>query len=330
MHEKLIDSFIATISERFSTEDLKYIQRNLMVKLNDYELTERCTDVAVMDEIPEAVKVYLVSLKIQGRSDGTLKLYAGRIKTFFQYCRKPLTEITATDIKIFLFSYQQEHGISNRTLDDMRVCICSFMKWCVCEEYIYKDPTRSIKPIKYESKVREYLSEEEMEILRSFCNNKRDTALIEFLYSTGCRVSEVVALNKSDVNLSKLEVVVTGKGNKQRKVYINARCKIALQNYFASRKDNNEALFVTNIRPYKRLAVSGMERVMRELGTKTGINKGIHPHMIRHTTASHAIQHGMPVENVRQILGHESLDTTMIYAHINDFDVKMSHKRCIV
>lgn len=268
--------------------------------------------------------------KIAGLADGTLKQYASRFKFFFEIVHKPLKEIDGTDIKVFLFTYQTEHKVSNITLNNIRVNIVSFFRWCAGEGYIDKDPTINIKAIKTERKKRGYLTEEEIELVRSACDTERNKALVEMLYSTGCRVSEIVALNKSDINLQTMEVTVNAKGNKQHYVYINARCKVALQRYFMSRADNSDALFVSERKPYNRSTVSGIEKIFCKLGIKAGIKKKVHPHLIRHTTATHALAHGMSIENVKQMLGHVSMDTTMIYADVANSAVKESHRKYVI
>ena len=187
---------------------------------------------------------------------------------------------------------------------------------------------RRIHKIKTKKTVKNVITDEEIEKLRDNCKNLRDTAMIDLLYSTGIRVGELVKLNIEDINFSERECIVFGKGDKERKVYFDAKSKIHLKNYIDSRKDNNPALFVTLNAPYDRLKISGVEIRIRELGRLLNLEK-IHPHKFRRTMATRAIDKGMPIEQVQKILGHSQIDTTMQYAIVNQNNVKASHRRYI-
>lgn len=176
--------------------------------------------------------------------------------------------------------------------------------------------------------VKDTYSDENLEIMRDDCANLRDLAMIDLLNSTGMRVGELVRLNIEDIDFNERECVVFGKGDKERKVYFDAKTKIHLQKYLNSRNDDNKALFVTLLKPYNRLQISGVEIRMRQLGRKLNINK-VHPHKFRRTLATRAIDKGMPIEQVQQLLGHQKIDTTMQYAMVNQNNVKLAHKKCI-
>ena len=167
-----------------------------------------------------------------------------------------------------------------------------------------------------------------MEFLRDNCKEIRDLAMIDLLYSTGMRVGELVRLNIDDLNLEERECIVYGKGDKERKVYFDARTKLHLQDYIASRKDSNPALFVSLDAPYERLQISGVEIRLRTLGRRLNLHK-IHPHKFRRTMATRAIDKGMPIEQVQKLLGHQQIDTTMQYAMVNQSNVKASHRKYI-
>ena len=162
--------------------------------------------------------------------------------------------------------------------------------------------------------------------MRQNCKNKRDLAIIDMLYSTGMRVGELVKLNISDIDFAHKECVVLGKGNKQRKVYFDAKTKIHLQQYLSSRDDDNEALFVSMLSPHNRLEISGVEIALRKIGQKLNITK-VHPHKFRRTLATKAIDKGMPIEQVQHLLGHTKIDTTLGYAMVEDENVRISHKK---
>lgn len=214
------------------------------------------------------------------------------------------------------------------TVDNIRRNISSFFSWLEEEDYILKSPMRRIHKIKTKQQVKEVISDEAIEKLRDYCNCKRDLAMIDLLYSTGIRVGELVNLNISDINFEERECVVFGKGDKERRVYFDAKAKIHLQDYLKQRKDDNAALFVTLDAPYTRLKISGVEIRMRELGRKLNLSR-IHPHKCRRTMATRAIDKGMPIEQVQKILGHSQIDTTMQYAIVNQTNVKTSHQKYI-
>lgn len=194
--------------------------------------------------------------------------------------------------------------------------------------YIKKSPIRRIHKIKTKTTVKEVISDEDIEKLRDSCDVPRDKAIIDLLYSTGMRVGELVRLNISDINFEERECIVYGKGDKERRVYFDAKAKLHLQNYINSRNDTNPALFVTLDSPFDRLKISGVEIRLRELGRRINVSR-IHPHKFRRTMATRAIDKGMPIEQVQKVLGHSQIDTTMQYAVVNQNNVKNSHRRYI-
>lgn len=196
------------------------------------------------------------------------------------------------------------------------------------ENYIVKSPVRRIHKVKVGKTVKETYTDESLELMRDHCSNARDLALIDLLASTGMRVGELVKLNRSDIDYHNRECIVTGKGDKHRKVYFDARTKIHLQKYINSRADGNEALFVSLLASYERLQISGVEIRLRQMGKDLNIPK-VHPHKFRRTLATMAIDKGMPIEQVQHLLGHQSLDTTLQYAMVNQNNVKLSHHKFI-
>ena len=212
------------------------------------------------------------------------------------------------------------------TVDNIRRNISSFFSWLEEEDYILKSPMKRIHKIKTKTVVKSVISDEGIEKLRDYCTESRDLAIIDLLYSTGIRVGELVNLNIDDIDLEGRECVVYGKGNKERRVYFDAKAKVHLKRYMEERQDNNEALFVTLDYPYNRLKISGVEIRLRSLGRKLNLER-IHPHKFRRTMATRAIDKGMPIEQVQKILGHSQIDTTMQYAMVNQANVKSSHQK---
>lgn len=329
--ENFAKEFMVKLDGKISESDMATILQELQVFTSGYDIQKKETSLTAYEpQIPECYKAYMVSKKIEGLSKETLKTYDLYLKDFLLYIRKPVREITANDIRIYLFSYQRENGVSNRTMDGRRLVINTFLEWLRTERYIDWNPCSQIHPIKYESKPREPLTGIELELVRDACRTYREKAIIEVFYSTGCRVSEMVNLSKSDVDFVKGEVKLFGKGAKHRISYINARAEVSLKKYLFSRRDENPALFVSDRKPHDRLKKTAIEKVVREIGERSGIGRRVFPHLIRHTTATDALERGMNVAEVQKILGHEKLDTTMIYAKVCQENVKHDHRRYIV
>ena len=240
----------------------------------------------------------------------------------------PIRKISTEEIRAYLSDYQKINNCSKVTVDNVRRNISSFFSWLEEEDYILKSPMRRIHKIKTKQPVKEIISDEAIERLRDSYSHPRDLAMIDLLYSTGIRVGELVNLNRKDINFEARECVVYGKGDKERKVYFDAKAKLHIQQYLEGRNDDNPALFVTLDSPYERLKISGVEIRIRELGRKLNLNK-IHPHKFRRTMATRAIDKGMPIEQVQKILGHSQIDTTMQYAIVNQVNIKASHQRYI-
>ena len=239
-----------------------------------------------------------------------------------------MKNISTDDLRKYLDNYQKVSGASKVTVDNIRRILSSFFSWLEEEFYIIKSPVRRIHKVKTGKVVKETYSDEALEVMRDSCENPRDLALIDILASTGMRVGELVKLNRSDIDFQNRECIVTGKGNKQRIVYFDARTKIHLQNYLRERTDSDSALFVTLLAPHKRLQISGVEIRLRQIGRALNMTK-VHPHKFRRTLATMAIDKGMPIEQVQHLLGHQSLDTTLQYAMVNQSNVKMSHHKYI-
>ena len=272
--------------------------------------------------------MFLEAKTVEGCSMRTIQFYKATVGRMLQTLTQSIRKINTEDMRTYLSEYQKIHSCSKVTIDNIRRNISSFFSWLEEENYILKSPMRRIHKIKTTQQVKEVISDEEIEKMRDHCICKRDLAILDFLYSTGIRVGELVNLNISDINFEERECIVFGKGGKERKVYFDAKAKIHLQNYLVDRIDGNPALFVTLDAPYTRLKISGVEIRIRELGRKSLVNK-IYPHKFRRTMATRAIDKGMPIEQVQKILGHSQLDTTMQYAIVNQSNVKNAHQKFI-
>lgn len=331
MQSNFANEFIIRLDGKVSEDEMQLILQELQMFSNDYDIQKKETSVVPYEEqLPDCYRVYMVAKKIEGLSRGTLQTYKLYLEHFLLNVCKPIEEITANDIRVYLYSYQQTRKVSNRTMDGRRLVLNTFFDWCFQEGYIPQNPCRQIHPIKYEAKLVEPLTGVELELVRDACRTQREKALIEMFYSTGCRVSEMARLQKADVDFRKGEVHLFGKGSKHRISYINAKAEVALKKYLLQRIDDNPSLFVSERKPYKPLAKEGIEAIIKKIGERSGIGRRVYPHLIRHTTATDALERGMNVAEVQKILGHEKLDTTMIYAKVCQENVKFDHKRFIV
>ncbi len=271
---------------------------------------------------------FICAKRVEGCSEKSIKYYKSTIEKMLWTIDKEVNKISTEDLRIYLADYYTNSQTSKTTVDNIRRILSSFFSWLEEENYIVKSPVRRIHKIKTTKVIKATYSDENIEIIRDNCKSIRDLAIVDLLNSTGMRVGELVKLNISDINFNERECVVWGKGDKQRIVYFDAKAKIHLQEYLRSRIDNNEALFVTLLKPYKRLQISGVEIRLRELGRKLNIDK-VHPHKFRRTLATRAIDKGMPIEQVQELLGHEKIDTTLQYAMVNKNNIKNSHRRYI-
>lgn len=272
--------------------------------------------------------MFLNAKKIEGCSERTLSYYKTTVEKLLDGITDPIRKVTTDDIREYLANYQGLNDCSKTTIDNIRRNISSFFTWLEEEDYIIKSPMRRIHKIKTTKTVKEVISDEEIEKMRDKCKNLRDLAIIDLLYSTGIRIGELVRLNIDDIDFEERECIVFGKGDKERRVYFDAKTKIHLMSYINSRFDTNPALFVTLDVPYNRLQISGVEIRLRRLGRELGINK-VHPHKFRRTMATRAIDKGMPIEQVQKLLGHSQIDTTMHYAIVNQTNVKVAHRKFI-
>lgn len=303
------------------------LKNALYYVLTEYDITPKCTDVQCVDRSWETeLGIFLVRKRVEGRSEKTLIQYNLHLRRMLQCLNKPVEDITEGDLFLYIERYRRSRKVSGIYLDNIRLVFSSFFGWLHNKGYINKNPAAGLDPIKTEKRIKKPLSDTELEKLRRTCRLERDLALLEFLYSTGVRVSELVNLNRQDIDYNNRNAVVYGKGKKERETYLTAASCMHLREYLASRTDSNEALFVGLRAPHKRLTVSGVEDILRRLGRSTGITK-VHPHRVRRTMATNILNKGMPVEEVREILGHVKLDTTMIYCQVNRENVRHSHRK---
>lgn len=332
MREKLKNDLITMLDKYVDVGTLQQIEPQLELILSNYEIEDRKTEIIPYgSDIPETVEIYMVTKKISGLSDKSLYLYGVVLTDFFRTIQKKPETVSANDIRVYLYLYQKNHKISNRTLDCRRTIICGYFNWMAAEEYIYKNPAINIPPIKYERKHKKAMTQLDLEKVRSACKTKREKAIVEMLYSTGCRVTELERLNISDVNFETKEVFLFGKGDKHRTSYLNAKAEVALKDYLNERSDENLALFVYDRKPHSRLKKSGIELIVKKILERTSdVSTHVTPHVFRHTTATTALDRGMNIVDVSKLLGHQKVETTMEYITTNSESVKNDHHNYIV
>ena len=279
-------------------------------------------------ENAEILSEFLSAKRIEGCSEKSLNYYRKTITAALDSIGKGIKHITTDNLRAYLTDYQAEKKSSKVTMDNIRRILSSFFSWLEDEDYIIKSPVRRIHKVKTSKTIKETYTDENLEQMRDNCAELRDLAMIDMLASTGMRVGEMVLLNRDDVDFNERECVVLGKGDKERMVYFDARTKLHLEKYLASRTDNDPALFVSLRSPHKRLTIGAIELRLREMGRKLGINK-VHPHKFRRTLATMAIDKGMPIEQLQQLLGHQRIDTTLQYAMVKQSNVKKTRRKYI-
>lgn len=329
MCNSFVSTFLGKLDGFFTEHEIDLIGRKLEDHVVDYDIKPIQTQLANYNSLEKYMKMYIVTRKIEGLSSNSLKLYTYYLTDLSNNIKKDVSVITANDVRKYLYNVQKIRGISNRTLESRRVIVTGFLRWLYEEGYTNFNATRGIKPIRFQVNVKDTLTSVELEKVRRACISKRDSAIIETLYSTGCRVSELIGMKRDDIDLLNREVMVLGKGGKRRKTYLNAKAEVAITEYWNTRVDDNPYAFISLKKPYHKLSKERVEQIVRNIGDKAKIKKKVHPHLFRHTVASDALSRGMNVAEIQRFLGHKNIDTTMIYAKVCDEDIKSNHKKFI-
>ena len=317
--QERIEALITAMADYLSCDQIKKLQETAV---RIFSAPDRPV-ASVSNE--EYLQMFLDAKSIEGCSQRTIKFYQYSIQAMFRMVTTPVRSISTEEMRRFMTEYQREHNCSKVTLNNYRRNLNSFFAWLEEENHILKSPMKRIHNIKTNKVVKEVISEEQIEKLRDACDNLRDLAILDLLYSSGMRIGELVNLNRKDINLDDLECVVFGKGGKERRAYFDAKTKHDLEKYLASRDDDDPALFVSLDSPHVRLALGRIEQIFRLLGRSIGIR--VHPHKFRRSMATRALNKGMPIEQVQKLLGHNQLDTTLIYAQVSQDNVKSAHQR---
>lgn len=335
MYEQFKNEFIVSLIETsvFTSEQINDIRKALDKAAYNYDITKKETSLVIYNQdVPDIVKAYIVSKSVEGFSKSTLYNRNVLLTMFFRMSQKAVEDVTANDIRVFLYRYQEERKVSNRSLETIRIGLSSFFKWCQAEGYISSNPVTAVKAIKYERKERKPLTQIELEYLRNACQTPRERAIVELFYSTGCRIGELVILKKSDIDWVSKTIHLFGKGKKHRTGFLNAKAEVAIREYLNSRTDENPALFVTDRRPYTAVKDCCVRKILSEIVKRTGgaIENKVTPHVIRHTTATRMLENNASISSIQMLLGHENVSTTMIYAHNSLEMVQREHNKSII
>lgn len=297
----------------------------VMIKISDalegYEMRETFVDQCQTDDLLDA---YIAALKVMGRSPKTIERYEYIIKKMQDFVKVPTRKITVYHLRNYL-AHKKEGGLCDKSLEGEREIFSAYFNWLQRESLIEKNPAINLGKIKVPKVQRKIYSEVDFAKLDENCKCSRDRSIIHFLSATGCRISEVMELNRQQIDFDELECTVHGKGNKERTVYLDPVAAMVLQKYLSERTDTNQALFVNRFG--KRLDPGGVRDMLKKVAARAGV-ENVHPHRFRRTKATELSRRGMPIEQIMVLLGHEKIDTTMTYVEIGREDVKHSFKRC--
>lgn len=337
MIEKILENVINAMVPHLEPGQLEKLNNVLYINFHNIEVQEQCTELTATGTDGDAakIKMFVASKKAVNRQDNTLRQYTREICNMLEFLGKRIEDITGMDLRYYYGVMREQRHIKMSTMQTRLHYLSSFWDFLITEELVHSNPVKKVGLLKLEKTIKKPYSSEEMEALRSNCGELRDRALVEFLYSTGVRISELVALNVGDIEMGRQELIVYGKGNKERKTYMTDSAKFYLRRYLQVRcKDAGltmdelmeQPLFVTLDRPHSRLTVAGIQYMLRQLGKLAGV-KSVHPHRFRRTIATDLLNRGMPIEQVKEFLGHEKLDTTMIYCTVHQESVQASHRK---
>lgn len=327
MKDEIVMAILQEMTPVLNQEQLNKLKEVVRVKLCGYEIRQQET--ALMCENQNwqnYLQIFLGRFKQNGKSEGTVEQYRFHLSRLFSYIGKNVEDISDDDLIMYMEKYKAIRKVSNRYMNNVRLVFNSFFRWLQRKKVIMRNPVDGLEPIKYKQAVKKPLSPEELERVRCACEQERDLAIVEFLYSSAVRVSELCRLNRDDICWESDDVMVLGKGNKEREVYLNARAHLHLKLYLESRTDDNPALFVGTRAPHKRLTKSGVRNILKKVGSAAGVSK-VHPHRFRRTSATDLIRMGMPIEQVQELLGHTKIETTRIYCTVTKEQVRTSHRR---
>lgn len=323
--EQLITELVSYMSTVYPI-NVEGTRADLSTILSDYHVTKVESDETHPD-LHEKIQMYLSAKKLEGLSELTLEGYDLELSIFAGKVKKKVEHISTSDIRMYLGAMSH---LKMSTVGRKLSVLKSFFGWLASEELIQRDPTTKLKTPKVEKRMPKALTIEELEMLREACVTPRQRAFIETLYATGCRLSEVHRLNRKDINYQSMSCNVIGKGNKEREVYFSFKAMYHLNKYFKCRKDDCEALMVTERKPHRRLSKRGIQREVEKIAKQSNLERKVSPHVLRHTFATLTLNNGAELAAVQELLGHSSSETTLRYARITEERKRDQHKKYLV
>lgn len=309
------------IMQNLSTHQLQVLEKQLAVILSDYTISRKSFELVSYspDKISPDIMEYLITLKVSGLSPNTLANYKLELHLFEQFVQMPLTQVTSAHIMKYIYICKQVHKVSDITLEHKRIVINCFFEWMFREHKILENPASRIKPIKCCVKILEPLTNEEFEKIRLACKNVRDSCLVEVLYSSGMRVSELRQVDISSIDFNNKRTIINGKGNKERIVRFSDRAILLINKYIATRTDTNTALFVTLKKPYNRLSKAGIEFIIRQIAIKASIDRfRVTPHTFRRSHGLAIYSKTNDIYKASASLGHTNITTTTRYIKLSN------------
>lgn len=330
MKEQFINAVVRNMEPELEAKQLRKLKIVLTINLEKIRVEEECRDVIIYDETSDiaAYKQYFVSMKLRGLSPGTISLAMRTIDKFNRWVRIAFNEVTTNDIRLYIAHREMNDHLSSATLDRERGAICRFFKWLFEEEYISRDPGRRVEKIKVEKRLKKAFTPVEVELMRNACRKPKEKATFELLLSTGCRVTELTMLTMENYDQQRGTITVIGKGNKERVVFVNARAKVAIDNYLVI-KPHSEGPILCGLHGVGTAMTSnGIQKMVKEIGKRAGVTH-VHPHKFRRTAATLALKRGMSLNDVRRFLGHTDVDTTLQYIDTSGSDLKLEHEKYV-
>ena len=296
------------------------------ISISDYEITWKPMGLITTEDVPDVVKLYLASRAISNLAHSSLVQYKYKLVNFFKTIRKSYADIQTNDIRLYLYNFKAQNNSSDCYMENIRGVINQFFQWLVDNDYLLRNPCAKIEKIKYTRYRRKPLAPYDLEYCRWNVTNVRDKALIDFLFSTGCRVSECASMRLSDIDWKERSVLIRhGKGDKERTVYFNAEAEVSLKAYLDSRDDETDAIFVSVRAPHGALGKGALETIFRKISKQVDLH--VFPHKLRHTFATAGLRSGMPLEKLQALLGHADPKTTLIYAKQDQTEIQREHMR---
>lgn len=325
-YELFRNDLITKLSETMPQDQIINVLKAFDVASSGYDISRKPLDLITTEGTPDVVKWYIASKAVSNTSKGTLQQYRYKLIDFFKAVRKPFQDIQPNDIRVYLFNFKKERNASDRYLESIRITLNGFFTWLVENEYLIRNPCARVEKIRFQPKQREPLTPYELETIRWNTANVREKAVIDFLFSTGCRVSECADVRLSDINFDDRSVLIrNGKGGKPRTVFFNAEAELSMRKYLETRSDDTDALFVNTRAPHQALKKAAIENIVAAIGERSGLT--VFPHKLRHTFATSGLRGGMSLERLQTLMGHANPRTTLIYAKLDSQELQREHQR---